>query len=260
MTGDGWAILNATSKCFFESCDGHKLQLLVKEGEVVARECLCYKKAHVVNNFNHANLPLNYSDVTVDSFDIDLYHKLVDKQKAAKAKKYAVDYVQNYEKYEEGNFGLFLHSETKGTGKTRLAISILIALIKVKEIRGLYCSEYEILDSIKSTFNDSELSTRTVIKHYSRIPVLIIDDFGLEKQTDWAQQTFTKIIDERLNNNRLTIFTSNLTYDQIKKIYKEGRLPSRLQAMTIFIEMPEEDVRVKIATQKKEEIRKRVFE
>ena len=64
----------------------------------------------------------------------------------------------------------------------------------------------------------------------------------MEKQTEWAQQTFTKIIDERLSNNRITIFTSNLTFKEICSIYKDGRLPSGLEATTLFVEMPEEDI------------------
>lgn len=154
--------------------------------------------------------------------------------------------------------GLFFHSKTKRAGKTRLAISILIALITVKEIQGLYCSEYEILDSIKASFTSST-PTQKIINQYSQVPFLIIDDFGMEKQTEWVQQTYTKILDERLMNNRLTIFTSNLTFKEIEGIYKDGRLPSRLQAMAMFVPMPEEDIRVKTAHKLKEEIKKGIF-
>ena len=76
----------------------------------------------------------------------------------------------------------------------------------------------------------------------------------MEKQTEWVQQTYTKILDERLMNNRLTIFTSNLTFKKIEGIYKDGRLPSRLQAMALFVPMLEEDGRVKIARKVKKEI------
>lgn len=232
--------------------------MLIKDNEPKVTKCLCVIKKHVIKNINHANLPAIYKTVSVDSFDIDLYELQMDKAKAAQAKKIAVTFVKEFDQFLLNNMGLFFHSKTKGAGKTRLAISILIALITVKEIQGLYCSEYEILDSIKASFS-SNTPTKKVISQYSQVPFLIIDDFGMEKQTEWVQQTYTKIIDERLMNNRLSIFTSNLTFKEIEGIYKDGRLPSRLQAMAIFVPMPEEDIRVKTAHKLKEEIKKGIF-
>lgn len=232
--------------------------MLLKDNEPTVTKCLCEIKKHVMKNINHANIPPLYKDLSVDSFNIDLYELPYDKAKAAQAKKIAVTFVKEFDQFLLNNMGLFFHSKTKGAGKTRLAISILIALITVKEIQGLYCSEYEILDSIKASFS-SNTPTKKVINQYSQVPFLIIDDFGMEKQTEWVQQTYTKIIDERLMNNRLTIFTSNLTFKEIEVIYTDGRLPSRLQAMALFVPMPEEDIRVKKAHKMKEAIKKGIF-
>lgn len=219
---------------------------MVKDDEQKAIVCECKTKKHIIELYNKAKIPPLFTGAKIDSFDINIYDKEEDCKKAAQAKKIAMHFVSEYEKFVENNKGLYLYSDTKGGGKSRLAISILIALIKVKGIEGIYASEYDILNSIKATF-DSNVSTQSVINRYSTVPFLVIDDFGMEKQTEFVQQTYTKIIDNRMVNKRLTVFTSNLTIDEVYKIYSNNRLPSRLNAVSLFVPMPEEDIRVKLS-------------
>lgn len=233
--------------------------LTVEDHEPKLQQCDCRTKYEVITNYKNANIPKIYKNLKVDSFDTEMYESQSDKDKAKQAKRIAIKFVQNIEQHFQKNMGLFFYSKTKGSGKTRLAISILTALIKFKKIKGVYCSEYEIIEKIKGTFKSNE-STHRIIEFYSNVELLIIDDFGLEQQTPWVQQTFTKIIDKRLSNTRLTIFTSNLTYKEIRAIYEEERLPSRLEAMTLFVPMPEEDIRVRMANEMKKEMIKDMFE
>lgn len=233
--------------------------LTVEDNEPKLEQCVCKSKFEIVRNYNNANIPKIYKQLKVDSFDIDLYSNPSDKDKAKQSKRIAIKFVQNVEQHFENNLGLYLYSQTKGSGKTRLAISILTALIKTKEVRGLYSSEYEIIETIKATFNN-KVSTHEVINYYSNIPILIIDDFGMANHSTWEQQTFTKIIDKRISNKRITIFTSNVTYQQIRDRYDDNRLPSRLEAMTLFVPMPEEDIRIKVSNEMKKEMIKDMFE
>jgi DNA replication protein DnaC len=74
----------------------------------------------------------------------------------------------------------------------------------------------------------------------------VIDDFGVEAgnegTTDWAERTFTDILDERLVSKRITLFTSNFRVDELDQVYKAGRISGRIKEMVIEVYMPEEKI------------------
>lgn len=150
--------------------------------------------------------------------------------------------------------GLYLFSEVKGSGKTRLAVSILNALIKKYDIRGLYISSTDLLHEIKKTFDDSNHSAYEIIQQFTEAQLLVIDDFRVEKTTDWSEEMFTKILDDRMNYKRPTIITSNIEVNQLSKKYRAGRIESRIEKMTLPVPLPDENVRSYLAQQENERI------
>lgn len=92
----------------------------------------------------------------------------------------------------------------------------------------------------KETFGDSY---KQVLNEFQRVPLLIIDDYGTQKNTDWVRETFFAIIDARYENHLPTIFTTNLTQDDLEKF--DSRLASRIldQKWLKQIEIMGEDVR-----------------
>lgn len=92
------------------------------------------------------------------------------------------------------------------------------------------------------------------------MPLLVIDDLGVEKVSDWSEEMFTQILDERMSNYRPTIITSNFSISQLSKKYKMGRVNNRIEKMAFPIAMPEESVRSKLAKKENDEIAKLFFE
>ncbi|MEK3977884.1 ATP-binding protein [Psychrobacillus sp. FSL K6-2836] len=260
-TEDGWEILNATSKCPYSLCDGNGSMHIVKEKAELLRECKCNFERRQKNKIKSAKVPQEYFDVTVGSYNIELYTQQSNTDKAMIAKRVAVKYVENFENMLQRGKGLFLYSETKGSGKTRLAISILNALIRKYQVNALYISSVNLLNEIKQTFQSVEsIDTSRIIQTFKEVPLLVIDDLGVEKVSDWSEEMFTQILDERMSNYRPTIITSNFSISQLSKKYKMGRVNNRIEKMAFPIAMPEESVRSKLAKKENDEIAKLFFE
>jgi DNA replication protein DnaC len=101
-----------------------------------------------------------------------------------------------------------------GVGKTHLAVAVLRGLLE----KGVPCLFYEcgaLLKEIQETYRPSSQVTESgVLSGAWEAEVLVLDELGAVKPTDWARDTFTQIIGKRYNDRRITIFTTN---------YSDGR-------------------------------------
>ncbi|MDI7740599.1 ATP-binding protein [Lysinibacillus fusiformis] len=112
-----------------------------------------------------------------------------------------------------------------------------------------------LLNEIKQTFQVVEgMGTSRLIQTFKEIPLLVIDDIGVEKVSEWSEEMFTQILDERMTNFRPTVITSNFSINQLSKHYKMGRVSNRIEKMTFPIPMPEESIRSKIAQKENDKI------
>nr|WP_223812942.1 ATP-binding protein [Geobacillus sp. 47C-IIb] len=222
------------------------------------RECRCRYDRQITNKLKSAKVPLDFIDATVSSFKTDIYKMQESQERAKTAKEVAIKYVNNYREFKDLGKGLYLFSETKGSGKTRLAVSILNALIKKYDIRGLYISSTDLLHEIKKTFDDSNHSAYEIIQQFTEAQLLVIDDFGVEKTTDWSEEMFTKILDDRMiRGRRLLLLT--LKSINCQKKYRAGRIESRVEKMTFPVPLPDESVRSYLAQQENECIAEFIF-
>lgn len=113
----------------------------------------------------------------------------------------AKDYVNKNIKSECTN-GLIITGKS-GLGKTHLAASIANKLIENDKI-VLMGRLTMLLDMIKETFRDNTKSENELIELYSNVDMIIIDDLGTEKISQWALEKLYTIIENR-NENRLPI-------------------------------------------------------
>ena len=98
--------------------------------------------------------------------------------------------------------GLIIMGES-GVGKTHLAASIANKLIENDKI-VLMGRLTTLLDMIKETFKDNTKSENELIELYSNVDMIIVDDLGTEKISNWALEKLYTIIENR-NENRLPI-------------------------------------------------------
>ena len=143
-----------------------------------------YKKNYVEGKFQEQNF---------ENFNINLNNEM--------AVKVAKDYTDKIiEKMQ--NEGLIITGES-GTGKTHLTASIANKLIENDKI-VLMGRLTMLLDMIKETFGDNTKSENELIELYSNVDMIIIDDLGTEKISQWALEKLYTIIQNR-NENRLPI-------------------------------------------------------
>ena len=138
--------------------------------------------------------------------DIDISDK-----KRVKVIKWLKDFYDKYDK--NGNFkGLYLHGNF-GCGKTYL-ISALFNELSKKRISIEIVYFPELLRDIKNDFD----SYADRIEYLEDVDLLLIDDIGAEKVTEWSRdEILGTILQKRMNNYKTTFFTSNLNMEELEK-------------------------------------------
>jgi DNA replication protein DnaC len=105
--------------------------------------------------------------------------------------------------------GLLLLGEP-GTGKTHLAVAALRALIQ-RGFEGQFCDYQNLLDRIRSGYDAaSNSSDKEAYRSAMDAEVLLLDDLGAHRVTDWVEDTVTSIVTYRCNNRKPLLATTNL--------------------------------------------------
>lgn len=209
-----------------------------------ARECKCYKERIKQNKIEFANIPVAFKDIRLESFDISYYNDQKSIKEVVDLVKY---YLENLDTMREEGIGLYLYSETKGSGKTRFATSLANELINKHEINTRFVTSLDIISEIKATWErDTEFQSESQLMRYlTTVDVLVIDDFGTEQHKDWLDDKFYQIINKRYIEKLITIFTSNYELNQLKY---DQRILNRIVERVYQVHFPEQSIRNGIAS------------
>lgn len=141
-------------------------------------------------------------------------------------------YVDNFEKMKSQGKGLLLYGNV-GTGKTYSACEVANALID-KGYLVLVTNFARIINSLQATFKKQEY-----IDSFNRFSLLVIDDLGIERNTEFAKEQVYNIIDNRYRVGLPMIITTNLSIDKIKKPddIDNGRIYDRILERCFPIEV-----------------------
>lgn len=228
-------------------CKGSGWALTEEGGLLYASECDCgLRKNQILSSkLNFANIPEAFRNVRMDNFRKDVYRQeasLTIIEKDCKAINWWLD---NINEMQERGTGLYLYSSIKGSGKTRMAVSIANELIHCKGKSVKFATSVQILNEIKASWNQEDgMTEHKLLEDLSRAEILIIDDFGIEKVKDWIGERLYHIINSRYINNAITIFTSNLPVDALEY---DDRVTNRIKEKCFPLAFPNESVRDYIA-------------
>lgn len=166
-----------------------------------ARRCRCQTPDHRQRLFQAARIPARYQHCTLANYDAG------DSDSKWSAKKEAQIVLDDY-LVLDGRGLLFIGAV--GVGKTHLAVAILRELIERYQLRGLFCQFGALLRQIQDSYNPvSQTSELKVLEPVFDADVLVLDELGASKPTDWVRDTMMQIINARYNDKRMTIFTTN---------------------------------------------------
>lgn len=134
--------------------------------------------------------------------------------------------------------GLFLIGPP-GTGKSLLAAMILNELILTTRLNCRYIKiSRDFFQQLRATFsNDSGTygKTESVFNEIARQDILVIDDFGIQSDSEWEQRMLYDLVDARYEAELPTIITSNIDLEAVKNLFK-GRIYSRFTEMLHIVE------------------------
>lgn len=147
-----------------------------------------------------------------ERFKSRTFENFVVNQENKKSLEVAKAFVENFEQAKSSGLGIMFIG-SYGAGKTHLACGIAIELIK-KGIPVVYGTAITLLSKIKQTYEE-EIKTKEwdLLNLYSTVDLLIIDDLGKEKPSEWVLEKLYHIINQRYENLKPTIITTN--YDDV---------------------------------------------
>jgi DNA replication protein DnaC len=240
-------------------CEGSGLRVVERaNGLRVAEPCECRAERRQARMMEQARIPQRYAHCTLDDFETQLPWS--DRSQAEALIK-ARNFVREYSPLGAGT-GLMLTGSI-GVGKTHLAVGILHALISERGAKALFYDYRDLLKQVQNSYNQSvEATELDVLQPVFDAEVLVLDELGAWKRSDWIWDTVSHILNTRYNNMRTTIITTNyanlppggsdssapraaLREETLGDRIGE-RMRSRLQEMCVVVEMTGEDFRQKV--------------
>ncbi|MGB8013171.1 MAG: ATP-binding protein [Terriglobales bacterium] len=237
--GSGWKPVQGGPDAGVTRCD---CQLRARSGALIA-------VAHIPKRYEHCEL----SNFTTDFPGAD--------RSIALAQISASRFVQEFD--PRGGTGLLLVGGI-GTGKTHLAVGILKELIATRGSSCLFCDYRELLKEIQNSYNNSVQATELqVLRPVFEAEILLLDELGAVKPSEWVWDTVSLILNTRYNDNRTTIITTNFPDEPPAGVSRSlsparaatreetlgdrigERMRSRLHEMCRFVRMDGPDFRQK---------------
>jgi DNA replication protein DnaC len=224
------------SVCSF--CFGTGMEVVPGKG---ARRCRCRAEDAQKKLLEAAHIPRRYEQCSLSN-----YQPATNNSSQLRAFNYAYRLAHEYPSVDRG----LLFMGTCGVGKTHLSVAVLRELIEQKGAPYLFYEFGSLLKEIQNSYNPvSQTSELAVLLPVIEAEVLVLDELGATKPTDWVRDAMMQVIGARYNDRKLTIFTTNYT-DTRRQPSEEtledrigARLRSRLYEMCKTVVIEGEDYR-----------------
>ena len=220
-------------------CDGTGWKARERDGVRRVERCDCWREQVTARLFADARIPRRYQHCDFANFR-DYNESL--KRAKARAIKLA-------EAFPAADRGLFLEG-SPGVGKTHLAVAVLRHVVGATSARALFYDTRELLRVIRQTYDPvARTSESDVLRPVMETDLLVLDDLGAEKTSEWVEETLNLIVNHRYSERLTTVFTSNYEdtpdpTDPDALLCRIGfRMRSRLHEMCEFLDLDGADYR-----------------
>ncbi len=210
---------------------------------VSERECPCWPVRQKIDRINRLLVASRVDHVGTMLSDVQGFvngRPLPETQVAVGTASSFIEHAAKGEKQK----GLYIYGKTGG-GKTYLASALLNELIIRTARPGLFVNvTQQLFPRLRQTYEDDNRSETEmqVMGQLARVPYLVLDDLGVERNTAWEAEVLYNIVDMRYRRRKEVIITSNVPPDEFENLSR-GRITSRLKHMCVVIKMPDEDLR-----------------
>lgn len=187
-------------------CHGSGWVITEKRGMTAASRCTCDQTGRAQVLEDRANIPPLYANASFDNFVLPNDNPTANRGLASvmlTVKSFAREFPATEKP------GLLLVGEP-GCGKTHLAIAAMRILLS-RGFEATFFDYQNLLDCIRSGYDPaSNSSNREAFQTAMDAEILLLDDLGAHRVTDWVEDTVTSIITYRCNNRKPLIATTNL--------------------------------------------------
>ncbi|MCI5559017.1 MAG: ATP-binding protein [Dorea formicigenerans] len=204
--------------------------------------------AQVDDRRARSGMPKEYMSKTANDFNWCFYN-----QDTREAKTIINKFICNFPQFQKSGYGLYIYSDTKGSGKTLLSCCIANEILKKRDISVKFISVSEYIELAKSGKSDN---VRERINSILDAGLLIFDEIGaIEENKDWISNAIFRLVDYRYTHILPTIYTSNVESDKLKC---DERAKDRIFELSYKIHMPEESIRKLRAERRRSEFMKQI--
>ena len=223
--GMGWELYTATVTDYG-----------VPEEVTYARICPRCKGGH--RAIDRTGTPKEYHDADLGKFDFGAYACDMDKMQNL-----CHSFLGHFADWERAGKGLYLWSKTPGSGKTFLACCLAKSVMMKYDLSMRFVTAPDYIDSVGQSYK-RERGEEDPSQIYRECGILVLDDIGAQADKDWQKQEMFRLINRRMEDGNITIYTSNMSTDTLNV---DARTRDRIIKTSIELRMPEESIRKKKA-------------